>query len=123
MIDHVGIYGSRVAEGLSAFNVGLVYIVFGSVCTSSKQNSHIFRHVNNTLTSITLVSQITVTQLDCLFNRLLRQTSTPAFLALCEGNPSVTNGFPSQKASNAASVGPMLVQRWHTTIGITLAQR
>ena len=24
MIDHVGIYGSRVAEGLSAFNVGLV---------------------------------------------------------------------------------------------------
>ena len=27
MIDHVGIYGSRVAEGLSAFNVGLVVIV------------------------------------------------------------------------------------------------
>ena len=26
MIDHVGIYGSRVAEGLSAFNVGLVGI-------------------------------------------------------------------------------------------------
>ena len=25
MIDHVGIYGSREAEGLSAFNVGLVY--------------------------------------------------------------------------------------------------
>ena len=25
MIDHVGIYGSRVAEGLSAFNVGLVH--------------------------------------------------------------------------------------------------
>ena len=24
MIDHVGIYGSRVAEGLSTFNVGLV---------------------------------------------------------------------------------------------------
>ena len=64
-----------------------------------------------------------VTQLDCLFNRLLRQTSTPAFLVLCEGNPSVTDGFPSQKASNAASVGPMLVQRWHTTIGVTLCQR
>ena len=27
MIDHVGIYGSRVAEGLSTFNVGLVIIV------------------------------------------------------------------------------------------------
>ena len=26
MIDHVGIYGSRVAEGLSAFNVGLVIV-------------------------------------------------------------------------------------------------
>ena len=26
MIDHVRIYGSRVAEGLSAFNVGLVNI-------------------------------------------------------------------------------------------------
>ena len=25
IIDHVGIYGSRVAEGLSASNVGLVY--------------------------------------------------------------------------------------------------
>ena len=64
-----------------------------------------------------------VTQLDCLFNRLLRQTSTPAFLVLCEGNPSVIDWFPSQKASNAASVGPMLVQRWHTTIGVTLCQR
>ena len=64
-----------------------------------------------------------VTQLDCLFNRLFRQTSTPAFLALCEGNPSVTDGFPWQKASNIASVGPMLVQRWHTTIGVTLCQR
>ena len=26
IIDHVGIYGSRVAEGLSASNVGLVII-------------------------------------------------------------------------------------------------
>ena len=32
MIDHVGIYGSRVAEGLSAFNVGLVRI--GTMSTS-----------------------------------------------------------------------------------------
>ena len=27
MIDHVGIYGSSVAEGLSAFNVGLVLFI------------------------------------------------------------------------------------------------
>ena len=64
-----------------------------------------------------------VTQLDCLFNWLFRQTSTPAFPALWEGNPSVTDGFPSLKASNAASVGPMLIQRWHTTISVTLCQR
>ena len=30
MIDHVGIYGSRVAEGLSAFNVGLVNMMTSS---------------------------------------------------------------------------------------------
>ena len=29
MIDHVGIYGSRVAEGLSAFSVGLVNKAIG----------------------------------------------------------------------------------------------
>ena len=27
IIDHVGIYGFRVAEALSAFNVGLVYSI------------------------------------------------------------------------------------------------
>ena len=27
MIDHVGIYGSKVAEGLSVFNVGLVKLI------------------------------------------------------------------------------------------------
>ena len=32
MIDHVGIYGSRVAEGLSAFNVGLVVYSFILLC-------------------------------------------------------------------------------------------
>ena len=32
MIDHVGIYGSRVAEGLSAFNVGLVRLSWQLFC-------------------------------------------------------------------------------------------
>ena len=32
MIDHVGIYGSRVAEGLSAFNVGLVSFCLELLC-------------------------------------------------------------------------------------------
>ena len=100
--------------------------VSGSVCTSSKQNSHIFRHVNNTLTSITLVSQITGYSTRLFVQPIVKaniNASRWAFLALCEGNPSVTDGFPSQKASNAASVGPILVQSWHTTIGVTLCQR
>ena len=33
MSDHVGIYGSRVAEGLSAFNVGLVRIWYQNPLT------------------------------------------------------------------------------------------
>ena len=36
MIDHVGIYGSRVAEGLSASNVGLV---LNSHCPNIVQNT------------------------------------------------------------------------------------
>ena len=35
MIDHVGIYGSKVAEGLSAFNAGLVFITQHQDITSS----------------------------------------------------------------------------------------
>ena len=42
--------------------------------------------------------------LDCLLNRLFqcrsRKTSKLHFTGLCEGNPPVTSGFPSQKASN-----------------------
>ena len=36
MIGHVGIYGSRVAEGLSAFNVGLVFLV----CRTDSELNH-----------------------------------------------------------------------------------
>ena len=87
----------------------LLYIVFGSVCNLR----------NRTVTSLDMWIHVLhwrrsnwclkspVTQLDCLFKRLFRQTSTPASLALCEGNPLVTDGFPSQ----------------NTTIGITLCQR
>ena len=42
MIDHVGIYGSRVAEGLSAFNVGLVNYVF--TMFPSSYHHEIFRN-------------------------------------------------------------------------------
>ena len=82
--------------------------------------------MNNTLTSITLVSQITGYSTRLFVQPIVKaniNASRWAFLALCEGNPSVTDGFPSQKASNAASVGPILVQSLHTTIGVTLCQR
>ena len=46
--------------------------------------------------------------LDCLPNRLFRsrskKTSKLRFTGLCEGNPPVTGGLPSQRASNAENV-------------------
>ena len=47
-------------------------------------------------------------RLDCLFNHLFRRRSKkiskPRVPGLCEGNPPVTGGFPSQRASNAENV-------------------
>ena len=47
-------------------------------------------------------------RLDCLLNRLFRRiskkTSKLRVTGLCEGNPPVTGGFPSQRASNAENV-------------------
>ena len=43
-------------------------------------------------------------RLDCLLNRLFscrwKKTSKLCVTGLCEGNPLVTSGFPSQRASN-----------------------
>ena len=45
---------------------------------------------------------------DCLLNRLfrhrLKKTSKLRVTRLCEGNPPVTGGFPSQRASDAKNV-------------------
>ena len=46
-------------------------------------------------------------RLDCLFSRLLKRRSKKTSKAprhLCEGNPPVTGGFPSQRARNAENV-------------------
>ena len=47
-------------------------------------------------------------RLDCLLNRLFRHgsrnTSRLRVTGLCEGNPPVTGGFPSQRAGNAKNV-------------------
>ena len=48
VVDHVGIYGSKVAEGLSAFNVGLVFYsatFTGKFKFSLKEVSHTYCHV------------------------------------------------------------------------------
>ena len=46
--------------------------------------------------------------IDCLFSRLFgltsKKTSKPALLALCEGNPPVIGGFPSQRDSNTGNI-------------------
>ena len=42
--------------------------------------------------------------LNPLFRRKSRKTSKLRVNVLCEGNPPVTDGFPSQKASNAENV-------------------
>ena len=47
-------------------------------------------------------------RLDCLLNRWFRhrseKISMPHVTGLCEGNPPVTGGFPSQRTSNAENV-------------------
>ena len=43
-------------------------------------------------------------RLDCLFNRLFIQAPIKDNTGFCEGNPPVTGGFPSQRASNAGNV-------------------
>ena len=69
--------------------------------------------------------------IECLFNRLFRLTTNEhqmsVLLGLCEGNPPVTSGFPSQRASKAENVSiwwrynmsSTLYDIWH---GIKLLQ-
>ena len=42
-----------------------------------------------------------------------KKTSKPVLQALCEGNPPVTSGLPSQKVSNAESFSMWLRHRWY----------
>ena len=55
--------------------------------------------------------------LNCLFNILFWLTSKKISkfpsLALCEGNPPVTGGFPSQRASNEESIS---ISWWHECV-------
>ena len=102
-------------------------IVFGSVCTSSKQNSHIFRHVNIALTSITLVSQIT-----SYSTRLFVQSVTDRWPMGSPHKKPVTQHPLGQcwynvgiqpLAQRCANVGPTLVCQCWDDVGTTLGQR
>ena len=54
--------------------------------------------------------------IDCLLNRLFRRTpkktSKLRFIGLCEGNPPVTGGFPSQMANNAENFFNLTTSSW-----------
>ena len=56
-------------------------------------------------------------RIDCLLNRLFRRrskkTSKLRVTGVCEGNPPVTGGFPSQRASNTERVS--IWRRHHET--------
>ena len=79
----------------------------------SISNHWVLNHYTD-VTMSGMASQITDI-LDCLLNRLLKLTSKKmsAILNLCEGNPPVTGGFPSQRASNTGRVS--MSWRHHAT--------
>ena len=59
-------------------------------------------------------------RLDCLLKRLFsrksKKTTKLRVTGLCEGNPPLTGGFPSQKTSNAENVpfGDVIIYTFHT---------
>ena len=63
---------------------------------------------------------------DCLLNRLFRhrskKTSKLRVTGLCEGNPPVTGGFPSQRASNAENFFHLMTLSWYTNNLVCLHQ-
>ena len=62
-----------------------------------------------------MASQISANSTVCLtvcFRKQWRAHTNSTLLAVCEGNPPVTGGFPSQRASNAETIS--MVWRRHT---------
>ena len=59
-------------------------------------------------------------RLECLLNRLFERISKKTLklrvTGLCEGNPPVTGGFPSQRASNADASYRNATREWLKTI-------
>ena len=86
IIDHVGIYGSRLAEGLSASNVGLVLVT----------NIDIIHH---NLTVFNDTQESSLGKWHAKWHSWWRhQIETfPALLAICAGNSPVSGEFPAQR--------------------------
>ena len=57
-----------------------------------------------------LSSNITICSTDCLGHHQIKHCLKSALQALCEENPLVTSGFPSQRANNVEIVS---MSRWH----------
>ena len=97
MIDHVGIYGSRVAEGLSAFNVGLVWIWSWTTIIRFRKKYWKILKLYTQIFALILVAGGCV----CYKVGLVKTwwcydiISLVALLTLCEENPPVTGRFPS----------------------------
>ena len=75
---------------------------------SSQLTSYLFYLMSITITSKWARWHSNRRRLGCLLNHLfrrkLKKTSKFRVTGLCEGNPPVTDGFPSQRASNAEDV-------------------
>ena len=79
-----------------------------------------------------IASQSNHRRLDCVLNWLFRcrsmKSSKIRFTGPCEGNPPVTEGFPSQKRSNTENVPfddvivPLEILRWLASFGLDRCQ-
>ena len=93
----------------AAFILYFTWIKSNIVLISNRESyGHIIiipRHYNDVIMSA-IASQITSVSIVCstVCSRADQRTSKLSVSGLCKGNPPVTGGFPSQRASNAENV-------------------
>ena len=61
-----------------------------------------WRHIVSRMAS--QITDVSNCLLKCLFRRRSKKTLKPHIAGICEGNPPVTSGFPSQRASDMENV-------------------
>ena len=91
----------------SVFGPRNIWYSFSFWCVGYKNQGQVGIHYNDVIMSA-MASQITGVSIVYLLNRLFRRRSKETWkfraTGLCEGNPPVTGGFSSQRASNAETV-------------------